>query len=116
MNNKRFYLGKLKSGSLKEGENIKILPNNESNVIKKIHRFRKKKLYASEHENISIELKKNVDASRGSTIIKKNNSLLQSSKFEANIIWMNKNPAYVGRTYYIKIGLFYLFYITITMF
>ena len=102
--NKRYYLGVVRNGKIKKGDTITVLPSNEKNIIKRLFFYKNNLSVAQTGQTISIELKKSLDISRGDIITKGKDQIIISDKFEANIIWVNKKKAFVGRSYYMKIG------------
>ncbi len=102
--NKRYYLGVVRNGKIKKGDKITVLPSNEKNIIKRLFFYKNNLSVAHTGQNVSIELKNNLDISRGDIITKGKDQIIATDKFEANIIWTNKKEAFVGRSYYMKIG------------
>ena len=101
---KRYYLGTIRNGKIKIGDKIKVLPSDETNTVKRLFFYKNNLKSAVEGQAIGIELKKDLDISRGDLIIKNENHIKVSYQFEANIIWVDKKKAYIGRSYYMKIG------------
>ncbi len=80
------------------------MPYKEENTIKTIYFSNKKVTNAQDGQPLSLELKKEIDVSRGDILCSQPTDFEISDELEANIIWLDKKQAFIGRLYYIKIG------------
>ncbi|MAQ91898.1 MAG: adenylyl-sulfate kinase [Rhodopirellula sp.] len=103
-NNKRKYLGTVKSGTVREGEVLEILPSGVFNTVKKISMYKNNLKLANKNMSISISFKKETDISRGDILTSSKKLITVTDRFIAKIIWMDKVSAFIGRIYNLKIG------------
>ncbi|AJF62675.1 MAG: Sulfate adenylyltransferase subunit 1 [archaeon GW2011_AR20] len=89
IDNKKIIVGKVESGKVKVGDEIKILPINRNYMVKSIEIFNSKKDFAMTGENIGLTLDPDYDVRVG-MIISHNKNLPQVKKeFNAKLFWMN---------------------------
>jgi bifunctional enzyme CysN/CysC len=100
----RGYSGTINSGQLKKGDKIIALPSHEKAIVKDIILYKTSFLKANTGSSVTILLDREIDISRGDILISGKQKLLNSDQFETKIIWMDKIPGYIGRTYLIKIA------------
>ncbi len=100
----RGYLGKVSSGSINVGAEIKILPSGATTSIKEILLFNDKKEGTTKDESITLTFNSEVDCSRGDIIVNKASPLQLSDIFDTNLIWLSSEKLLVGREYLFKIG------------
>ncbi len=103
-NNKRIYLGTVKSGTVRVGDVLEILPSGILNTVKSIGMFKKNLGQAKKDMSISISFKKETDISRGDIFTSSKKLITVSDRFLAKIIWMDQVSAFIGRIYNFKIG------------
>jgi sulfate adenylyltransferase subunit 1 len=100
----RGYAGKLISGSLEEGQKIIVLPSLRESTIKSIHSGYERKQKAHAGESLTIELKDDIDVSRGNTLVPIGVPYQQVSNFTAKLTWMNEQPLTHGKTFLLQHG------------
>lgn len=100
----RAYAGKLKSGELRVGDAIRVLPSKKESKIKEIWFYDKQYQRASAGSSISITLENDLQISRGDLLIKKDNPINESKILDAKICWMDENPLKPASIYLLQFG------------
>ncbi|MFA6296302.1 MAG: GTP-binding protein [Patescibacteria group bacterium] len=88
---KRVLVGRLESGSIKQGDKIIMLPSNNESEVTSIEEFgnpNKKEAHAG--ESIGITIKDDPFIERGEIICKKEEAPQVSDTIKANVFWMSK--------------------------
>ena len=106
----RGFCGTVASGSIKEGDEIVVLPSGKSTKVKSIINAgditEAKKDQTSNEASapmaITITTENEIDISRGDMIVKSNNIPRVSNSLKVMIVWMDETPMKVGKAYDIK--------------
>lgn len=98
------FSGTVETGTISEGQSIKILPSGETAKVKKIILFEKRLRCAEAGTAITIQLNREVDVSRGDLIVAENELCEVADQFEAKIFWMDHEPSYAAREFIMKTG------------
>jgi sulfate adenylyltransferase subunit 1 len=101
----RGYAGKLLSGHLEAGQEILALPSMKSTTIKSIRIGEEEVNVAHAGESIVLELKNDIDISRGNMIVATSASYNQVNSFTATVTWMDDEPLSAGQTYLLQHGI-----------
>lgn len=99
----RGFQGQIEQGEIEVGDEVSILPSNETAHIKEILITDKKAEKAFVGQPVTITLDKEIDASRGCVFVT-NKSLQTSNMFTSTILWMSEEVLVAGRNYFLKIG------------
>lgn len=102
--NFRGFSGTLEAGQAKVGQHVRILPSGETANIKEIVLFKRSLERAEFGQSVTITLDREVDASRGDIIVEADAPCEVSDQFELQLVWMDQEQGYVGRSYWMKIG------------
>ena len=100
----RGYSGIIESGNISVGQNVLIMPSGEKVKIKDIIIYKTKLSSAKAGQSVTFTFDSDVDVSRGDIIVGENYTIDISDQFEVQLIWMSKDPGFVGRSYLMKIG------------
>jgi bifunctional enzyme CysN/CysC len=100
----RGFSGTLEAGQAKVGQSVRILPSGETANIKDIVLFKRSLKKAEFGQSVTITLDREVDASRGDVIVAADAPCEVSDHFELQLVWMDQEPGYLGRSYWMKIG------------
>ena len=100
----RGFSGTIASGAVSSGDKILALPSRQTATVKDIILFDKKLPTARTHKAITITLEEEIDLSRGDIIVSLTQPSPIANQFDVNLVWMNEEPGYVGRTYLIQIA------------
>ncbi len=100
----RGFAGKIASGSVAPGDEVRILPSGKTSTVSRIVTFDGDKDTAVAGQSVTLTLADEVDCSRGQIITAAKDPLEVADQFEATIIWMDEEALIPGRGYYLKIG------------
>jgi bifunctional enzyme CysN/CysC len=100
----RGFAGTLEAGTAKVGQAVRILPSGETANIKEIILFKRNLSQADTGQSVTITLDREVDASRGDVIVAGDSPCEVSDQFQTELVWMDTQQGYLGRSYWMKIG------------
>jgi bifunctional enzyme CysN/CysC len=98
----RGYAGKIEGGIVRQGDEVVVLPTMQSTRIKSIIFDNKAHEYAYNPLSVVLTLEDELDVSRGSTLVKKNNIPDIGTEIDAMIFWMDTSPLTEGGLYLLK--------------
>jgi len=102
--NFRGFSGTIEAGQIQIGQEVRLLPSGETAKVKEIVLFKHKLHKATSGQSITITLDREVDASRGDVIVAADAPCEVADQFEMEMVWMDQDPGYLGRSYWMKIG------------
>lgn len=88
----RGYAGRVAGGTLKKGDEVKLLPTGFMSKIAKIDTFDGEVEQAHPPMSVTILLEDDLDLSRGDMIVRPNNSANATQDVEAMICWFHEKP------------------------
>ena len=100
----RGFSGTVATGTISDGQTIKVLPSGETATVKKITLLGQDMSYANAGRAITVQLDREVDISRGDLIVAENAPCEVADHFEAKIFWMDIENGYAGREFTVKIS------------
>ena len=100
----RGFAGTVEAGIARVGQEVRVLPSGETAMIEEIILFEERLQSAERHKAVTLVLDQDIDVSRGDLIVDANSPCEVSDQFEVNLIWMDKEPGYVGRSLWLKLG------------
>lgn len=100
----RGYQGRLEAGSLKIGQEIKVLPSNKTAVVAQIHTPHGLADSAQAGDVLTLTLDRDLDISRGDVFVSLDNSLTPTQHFQAALCWFDDTPLNPARKYWLKHG------------
>lgn len=100
----RGFAGTLATGRINVGQPVRILPSGETANVKEIILFKKSLAAAEAGQAVTLTLDREVDASRGDVIVAADSPCEVSDQFELDLVWMDQEPGYLGRSYWLKMG------------
>lgn len=100
----RGFSGTIEAGRIEIGQPVRILPSGETANIKKIILFKHELKSAQAGQAVTVTLDKEIDASRGDVISSADSPSEVSDQFEIELVWMDHEPGYIGRSYLMKLG------------
>jgi bifunctional enzyme CysN/CysC len=102
--NFRGFSGTVVAGSVEIGQKIRALPSGQETTVKEIFLSSDRLNTAITDQAITITLDKEIDLSRGDVIVSASAPCEVSDCFEADLVWMDQEPGYVGRSYSIQLS------------
>ena len=101
----RGYAGRLASGTLRVGAEVRLLPSGESSRVARIETARGEAEIAYAGESIVAHLADDLDVARGETIVTVGEPAPEvTSELSLHVAWVHKTPAKVGATVFVKHG------------
>jgi len=100
----RGYSGTVVASSVKKGQQVRVLPSGEVASVEDIVLFTNHLDQAVADQAVTITLDHEVDISRGDVLVAADNPCEVSDQFEVSLVWMDKEPGYVGRNYWLVSG------------
>jgi len=100
----RGFAGLVKSGLLKVGERVRVLPSNMESTLQRIEWNGAEVDEIGVNKPAVLHLSDDVDASRGSWIAASNKLPQSSKEFQATICWMDQQPLRAGQKFWLQHG------------
>lgn len=100
----RGFSGTLISGKVLIGDVIRVLPSNETAKINNIILYKESLNHAIAGQAVTLTLDRHIDASRGNVIACSTAPPETGDHFEIQLVWMEYEKGYSGRSYIMKIG------------
>ena len=100
----RGFSGTVEAGTANVGQAIRILPSGETANIKDIVLFKQNLDKAHNGQSVTLTLDREVDASREDVIVAADSPCEVSDQFQIQIVWMDNEAGYLGRSYWMKLG------------
>ena len=100
----RGFSGTVESGTVEVGQSIRVLPSGATAKIKDIILFEDHLDKAEAGQAVTLTLDAEIDASRGDVIVASDAPCEVADQFEINCVWMDQEPGYIGRSFWLKLG------------
>ena len=100
----RGFSGTVVAGSIKPGDEIRALPSGQIAAIDRIVLSSNDLDQAVTDQAVTLMLDREIDLSRGDLIVAADAPCEVSDQFEAELVWMDNEPGYVGRRYSFQLG------------
>ena len=94
----RIIVGKVVSGTIQQGQKIKIFPSLDEAEIERIVVFGSRVKKAQQEENIGLKLSRPLDVKRGDIITDIHHPPRMTRTFEGNLFWMSEKPLSIDET------------------
>ncbi len=98
----RGYCGRIASGILRVGDEVRLLPSGRSSRIKSIVGPDGELSYAFPPQSVTVSLEDEIDVSRGTVLAHPQNLPVVGRELEAILVWMSEEPFKPGKPYIIK--------------
>jgi bifunctional enzyme CysN/CysC len=98
----RGYSGRIASGILRVGDEVRLLPSGRSSRIKSIIGPEGELGYAFPPQSVTVSLEDEIDVSRGAVLVHPQNLPVVGRELEAILVWMDEAPFRPGKPYIIK--------------
>jgi bifunctional enzyme CysN/CysC len=100
----RGFAGQVASGSVKPGQQIRILPSGRTTKVARIVTADDDLNEAVAGQSVTLTFEDEVDCSRGDVIAAAGDPPEAADQFEATIVWMDEHELIPGRGYWLKLG------------
>ena len=100
----RGFSGTVVAGSIRPGDAIRALPSGQIASIDRIVLSTNDLDEAITDQAVTLTLDREIDLSRGDLIVAADAPCEVSDQFEAELVWMDNEPGYVGRRYILQLG------------
>ena len=100
----RGFSGSVVSGQVAVGDQIKVLPSGQTALVERIVLFDEELESAVKPQSVTLTLDKEIDASRGDVIVSSNQPCEVSDQFDCQLVWLDSEEGYTGRTYWLILG------------
>jgi len=100
----RGFSGLIASGTIKPGDEVRVLPSGKTSKIARIVTFDGDQDLAVAGESVTLTLTDEIDCSRGQVIVAAQSPLEVADQFESTLVWMDEHALLPGRAYWMKIG------------
>ena len=98
----RGYAGRVASGVFRPGDEITVLPSQQTSRIKSIDVFEKSLSEATAGDSVTITLDDQVDISRGDLLVKPDDMPVVSQDIDLMACWFNEKPLRPGGRYLVR--------------
>ena len=98
----RGYAGTLAGGTVRPGDEIKVLPSGKTTKVQRIVTMDGDLDEAFAPQSVCLTLEDEIDISRGDVLTNVDNELHISREVDATVVWMNETPLEAGRQYIVK--------------
>jgi bifunctional enzyme CysN/CysC len=98
----RAYAGQVAGGVMRTGDEVVVLPGGRRSTIAGIDTFDGPVSEAFPPMSVAVRLADEIDAGRGSTIVRPQNQPTVANRFEALFCWMSEQPLDRQRRYLVK--------------
>ena len=102
--NFRGYAGTIASGIVNIGDSVRIQPSGKETTIASIVTQEGELQSAITGQAVTFTLAEEIDISRGDMLSSPKEPARVADQFEAHLVWMNEEPLYPGRSYWLKCG------------
>jgi len=99
----RGFSGTVEAGTATVGQAIRVLPTGATARIKDIVLFEDRLESAEAGQAVTLTLDQEIDASRGDVIVAADAPCEVSDQFEVNLVWVDQEPGYLGRSVWLKL-------------
>ena len=100
----RGFSGTVASGVVTVGDEVLVSASRKPAVIKRIVTMDGDLPRAVAGQAVTLVLDREIDVSRGDVLSHPGETPEYSNQFQARMVWMNEEPAFVGRSYLLKVG------------
>ena len=100
----RGFSGTVVAGSIRPGDAIRALPSGQMATVERVVLSAQDLDRAVTDQAVTLTLDREIDLSRGDLIVAADAPCEVSDQFEAELVWMDKEPGYIGRRYVLQLG------------
>ena len=100
----RGFSGTVLAGGIKLGDQIRALPSGQIASVKRIVLSTDELNQAVTDQAVTLTLDREIDLSRGDLIVSADSPCEVADQFEAELVWMDNQPGYIGRQYILQLA------------
>ena len=100
----RGFSGTVVAGSISPGDAIRALPSGQIATVDRVVLSTQDLDRAVTDQAVTLTLDREIDLSRGDLIVSADAPCEVSDQFEAELVWMDNEPGYIGRRYILQLG------------
>ena len=100
----RGFSGTVVAGSSRPGDAIRARPSGQLATVERVVLFDQDLDQALTDQAVTLTLDTEIDLSRGDLIVSADSPCEVSDQFEAELVWMDQDPGYIGRSYRLQLG------------
>ena len=100
----RGFSGTVVAGSIRPGDVMRALPSGQLATVERLALFDQDLDQALTDQAVTLTLDTEIDLSRGDLIVSADSPCEVSDQFEAELVWMDQDPGYIGRSYRLQLG------------
>ena len=100
----RGYSGTIAAGRVKVGDRIAVAPAGNASTVTSIVTMDATLDEAVAGEAVTLALAEQIDISRGDVLAAADKPVAVADKFDAEVVWLNEQPLFPGRSYLFKLG------------
>ena len=100
----RGFSGTVLAGGIKPGDQIRALPSGQIASVKRIVLSTDELDQAVTDQAVTLTLDREIDLSRGDLIVSADAPCEVADQFEAELVWMDNQPGYIGRQYILQLA------------
>lgn len=98
----RGYMGRIESGEIAVGDEIKVLPSGRTSKVKAIVTLDGNLERAIAPQSVTLTIEDHLDISRGDLLVKASDAPVVAQEFDAEVCWFAEQPLDLKRRYIIK--------------
>ncbi|MEC7369454.1 MAG: sulfate adenylyltransferase subunit CysN [Pseudomonadota bacterium] len=100
----RGFSGTVVAGTIAPGDKVRALPSGEIATVQDLVLSDKNLPLALTDQALTLTLDREIDISRGDVLTAADSPCEISDQFEAQLVWMDQEQGYVGRSYWLQLG------------
>ena len=98
----RGYMGRVESGTIAVGDEIRVLPSGGSARIRDIRVGERPVYIATAEQSVTLLLDRELDVSRGDMMVESTDALQPRKQVEAMLCWLSETPLDLNRRYLLR--------------
>ena len=100
----RGFSGTVVAGSIRPGQTVRALPSGQLATVERVVLYDQDLDQALTNQAVTLTLDTEIDLSRGDLIVSADSPCEVSDQFETELVWMDQEAGYIGRSYRLQLG------------